>query len=88
MVATDRTTAATQIDPSYSPGGANEHLHLPHHFLGPLQRSDAVGWVAGRESGLSKTEWWGAGVVICPGARCILAHGPADATATHCLLLQ
>ena len=26
---------------------------------------DAVGWVAGRASGLSKTEWWGAGVVIC-----------------------
>jgi len=24
-------------------------------------------------------EWWGAGVV---------AYGPADATATHCLLLQ
>jgi len=23
-----------------------------------------------------------------PGARCRLAHGPADATATHCLLLQ
>ena len=22
------------------------------------------------------------------GARCRLAHGPADATATHCLLLQ
>jgi len=26
---------------------------------------DAVGWVAGRASGLQKTEWWGAGVVIC-----------------------
>jgi len=23
-----------------------------------------------------------------PGARCRLAYGPADATATHCLLLQ
>ena len=30
----------------------------------------------------------GAGVVICLGARCRLAYGPADATATHCLLLQ
>jgi len=33
------------------------------------------------------------GVVGCwhgylPGARCRLAYGPADATATHCLLLQ
>jgi len=29
-----------------------------------------------------KTEWWGAGMVIC------LEYGPADAIATHCLLLQ
>jgi len=26
---------------------------------------EAVGWAAGRASGLQKTEWWGAGVVIC-----------------------
>ena len=30
-----------------------------------LQCFDAVGWVAGRASGLLKTKWWGAGVVIC-----------------------
>jgi len=31
-----------------------------------LQCSDAVGWAAGRASGLKKkTEWWGAGVDIC-----------------------
>ena len=30
-----------------------------------LQCFDDVGWVAGRASGLYKTEWWGAGVVIC-----------------------
>ena len=30
-----------------------------------LQCFDAVGWVAGRASGLKKTEWWGAGMVIC-----------------------
>ena len=34
-----------------------------------------------------KTEWWGAGVVMS-GAKCRLAYGPADATATHCLLLK
>jgi len=28
---------------------------------------DTVGWAAGRASGLWKTEWWGAGVVICLG---------------------
>ena len=31
-----------------------------------LQCFDAVGWVAGRVSGLKKTDWWGAGVVNCP----------------------
>jgi len=30
-----------------------------------LQGFDAVCWAAGRASGLQKTEWWGAGVVIC-----------------------
>ena len=35
-----------------------------------LQCFDAVGWAAERAPGLQKTEWWGAGVVIClkPGA--------------------
>jgi len=30
-----------------------------------LQCFDAVGWAAGRASSLYKTEWWGAGMVIC-----------------------
>jgi len=30
-----------------------------------LQCFDAVGWAAGRASSLKKTEWWGAGVVVC-----------------------
>ena len=30
-----------------------------------LQCFDAVGWAAGRASGLKKTERWGAGMVIC-----------------------
>jgi len=29
-----------------------------------LQCFDAVGWAAGRASGLYKTEWWGTGMVI------------------------
>ena len=35
-----------------------------------LQRFDAVGWAAGRASGLLKIMRWGVGVVIClkPGA--------------------
>jgi len=37
-----------------------------------------------------KTEWWPVGCWrgYLSGARCRLAYGPADATATHCLLLQ
>jgi len=35
--------------------------------------------VAGRASGLEKTEWWNAGVVV-PGSRRRLAYGSADAT--------
>jgi len=27
-------------------------------------------------------------LVVVSGLRCRLAHGPADASATHCLLLQ
>jgi len=34
-----------------------------HHVC--LLCFDAVGWAAGRASGLEKTEWWGAGVVVC-----------------------
>jgi len=30
-----------------------------------LQCFDAVGWAAGKASGLYKTERWGVGVVIC-----------------------
>ena len=50
-----------------------------------LQCFDTVVWVAGRASILEKTEWWDAGLVMCLGQG---AYGPADATATHCLLLQ
>jgi len=38
-----------------------------------LQCFDAVGWAAGRAFGLYKTEWWGAGVVICL-ERCVDLH--------------
>jgi len=51
----------------------------------------ALTLLVGRQEGhpaCKKTfEWWGTGMVLS-GARCRLAYGPADATATHCLLLQ
>jgi len=40
-------------------------MHLDVMLNDCLQCFDAVGWVAGRAYGLQKTEWWGAGVVIC-----------------------
>ena len=54
-----------------------------------LQCFDTVGWASGRTSGLWKNTW----VVGCwrgylSGTGCRLAYGPADATLTHCLLLQ
>ena len=53
-----------------------------------LQCFDADGWVAGRASVLLKN--WGVGCWhgYLSGVRCRLAYGPADATATHCLLLK
>ena len=46
-------------------------------------------WLGGRK-GIRpvKTEWWGAGVVICLEWGADWHMAPADATATHCLLLQ
>jgi len=52
-----------------------------------LQCFDAVGWAAGRASACKKLSggcWHG----YLSGVRCRFAYGPADATATHCLLLQ
>ena len=48
-----------------SPISATVHLRLLTSQFYSLQCFDAVGWVAGRASGLQKTEWWGAGVIIC-----------------------
>ena len=62
-----------------------------HPFNGPLSAFSAlmllVGWQEGHPA-CKKTERWGAGVVICLQRRADLHMGPADATATHCLLLQ
>jgi len=59
-----RSSAALQ--PSDS-GRLQHHQTLPLDFSasGGKGSLDAVGWAAGRASGLYKTEWWGAGVVIC-----------------------
>jgi len=50
----------------------------------PYQCFDAVGWAAGRASGLKKMS---GEVLACylSGVRCRFAYGPADATVTHYL---
>jgi len=54
-----------RISYSSSQGGSQTHVSLITVMIFCLQCYDAVGWAAGRASGLEKTEWWGAGMVIC-----------------------
>ena len=57
-----------------------------------FQTFSALALFVGRQEGhpaCKKLEWWGTGMVFCleRGADLHMAH-PADATVTHCLLLQ
>ena len=63
-------------------------VDLPHIFV--LQVFSALTLLVGQQEGHPACKNW---VVWCwrgylSGARCRLAYGPADATVTHCLLLQ
>ena len=78
----------------------HQSLHLYHYssssirvfrefqpYTSCLRCTDAVGWAAEGHPACKNS------VVGCwrsylSGARCRLPYGPADATATHCLLLQ
>ena len=56
-----------------------------------LQVHSALTLLVGRQEGhtaCKKTRVVGCWRGYLSGARCRLAYGPADATATHCLLLQ
>ena len=46
--------------------------------------------LVGRQEGHPACKKLSGGVLACclSGAKCRVAYGPADATATHCLLLQ
>jgi len=55
------------------------------YILVVSQCFDAVGWAAGSAVKNSVVGCWHG---YLSGARCRLAYDPADATATHCLLLQ
>jgi len=68
--------------------GQSNHWPDYKSMLGPMPSVLWCCWLGGRKGIWPvKTEWWGAGVVICLERGADL-HGPADATATHCLLLQ
>ena len=79
-------TNGTHAEPQFASSSLVDHVVLYTsiltYYINCLQCFDAVGWAAGRASGR--------GLLSCylSGARCRLACGPADATATHCLLLQ
>jgi len=63
----------------------NECLNCSYLLRYVLSAFSALRLLVGRQEGhpaCKKTEWWGAGVVIC------LERGAADATVTRCLLLQ
>ena len=62
-------------------------LYFVSHFCS-RQCFDAVGWASGRTSNLKKNWLVGCWHCYLSGARCRFAYGPADATATHCFLLQ
>ena len=69
--------------------GISHLSKLDYSLYCTFQCFDAVGWAAGRASGVLKTEWWDAGMVMCMGQGAdLIAYGPDDATATHYLLLQ
>ena len=57
-------------------------------FLPDCTDFSALTLLVGRQEehpACKKTEWWGAGMVICLVQTCIWR---SDATATHCLMLQ
>jgi len=69
-------------------------IHLENYFkitfscmYSHNQCFDAVGWVAEGHPAC-KNRVVGCWRGYLSGARCRLAYGPADDTATHCLLLQ
>ena len=60
-------------------------------FTDRLTAISALMLLVGRQDGHPASKKLSGGVLICgylSGARCRLAYGPADATATHCQLLQ
>ena len=67
------------------------------HFTAPCTLSDAISALAfsaltllvGWQEGHPACKKLSGGMLAClSGMRCRLAYSPADATATHCLLLQ
>jgi len=48
----------------------------------------ALTLLVGQQEGHLACKKLSGGVLAWSGAQCRLAYGPADATATHCLLLQ
>ena len=62
-----------------------------YFVFGPMLAFSALTLLVGRQEGhpsCKKAEWWGYWRGYVSGARCRFAYSPADAIATHRLLLQ
>jgi len=69
--------------------GPAHALHILTVFTGPHDAFSALTLLVGRQEGhLACKNLSGGMLAWLSGMRCRLAYGPADATATHYLLLQ
>ena len=88
------TSWALVVDVWYLPPRQRQVHHSLTHLLTSLliYLLPSVLWHSwfGNKKGIRPVKNWVVGYWrgYLSGARCRLAHGPADATATHCLLLQ
>ena len=71
-------------------GFKRQFQHIKNTLPSVLYAFSALTLLVGRQEGHPACKKLSSGVLAwyLSGARCRLAYGPADATATHCLLLQ
>jgi len=77
----------------YNDHKRNHRHQLLFYFHTKYFAFSALTLLVGRQEGHPACKKLSGGVLACQhgylsGARCRLTYGPADATATHCLLLQ
>ena len=85
-------SAYGSLPPAPSPAGSvGSRSNTPASLSGQFQMRTVLWrcWLGGRKGTQAVKSWvMGCWLAHLSGARCRVAYGPADATATHCLLLQ